>query len=470
MYNEDSPREPAFEAAYRLVASPIAILRIASDRSDPKIAFANNAFAELFGYDEAALVGGSLRMLEGAKTEQLKLARLIAATDAAAPAAETTYLYTHAGAALLVELCARVIDPSHRVLTVSDITGQHEMQENNRLARVVGEQSRRTRSLYLISAASQTSGEQQIDAALTLVNDLMEMDYAYAGRIVDDSIVLESVVGTGVARVGDVVPLSETVVVETIKHGDVVAIEDIASPENRREGVREFPGFHSYISAPLVINSTAYGAIGFSSRSIKHFEEHDYDFILLVAALVASTIERQLQKKRLDDLAFYDMLTGLPNRLRFMRELDAAIARAQRQGGSFALHFVDLDGFKRVNDLAGHTVGDEVLIEVAQRMRKTLRPYDVPARLGGDEFVVLVPAQGERTDAEAIGARLVEVLGAPYATSAGEMTIGASVGIASFPADAGDAALLLRRADQALYLAKNAGKKRVAFYTEPERG
>ncbi len=338
-----------------------------------------------------------------------------------------------------------------------------------RLALVAREQNRRMRSLYLISAATQSSGEQQIDAALELVVDLMAMDYAYVGRVVGDTIVLESVIGTGASALGDAVPLSQTVVTETLAHGDVVAIEDITL-KPRRAGVPDFPGFHSYISAPLVVGGSAYGAIGFSSRRKRRFEEHDVDFIRLVAVLVASAIERRTQSKRLDELAFYDALTGLPNRINLMQELEAAIARAKRHDGSFALHFIDLDGFKAVNDLGGHAVGDEVLVEVAQRLRAALRPYDVPSRLGGDEFVVLQSETVALADVEALGRRIVDVLGAPIATSAGEIVIGASVGVALFPADASDAATLLRRADRALYLAKARGKRRVEFYAERSGG
>jgi diguanylate cyclase (GGDEF)-like protein len=338
-----------------------------------------------------------------------------------------------------------------------------------RLALVVEEQNRRMRSLYLISAATQSSGEQQIDAALKLVVDLLEMDYAYVGRIAGDTIVLESVIGVGAGVAGDVVPLSQTIVAETLARGDVVAIEDIAS-QPTRTGVPDFPGYHSYISAPLFIGGNAHGAIGFSSRRGRHFEEHDIDFIRLVAALVASAIERRTQAKRLDELAFYDALTGLPNRINLMQNLDAATARAKRHDGSFALHFIDLDGFKAVNDLGGHAVGDEVLVEVAQRLRAALRPYDVPSRLGGDEFVVLQAETVTLADVEALGNRIVDVLGAPIATSAGEIVIGASVGVAMFPADASDAATLLRRADRALYLAKARGKRRVEFYAERGRG
>ena len=577
-------QQAVFNAAYQFAADPIAVLRVARDRGDSTIAFVNRAFADLFGYDPAALIGGNLRMLEGDKTEELKMARLRAAGVALEFGHETTYLYASTGAPRYVELRERVVDSAHRILSVRDLTRMQETQEilsdtnqrlqsllaNNsdamlaidvrgscieanpatattfgferrqllgsgylevapdgifpskerfakalfagrtlefeatlrhangtpidvevkavpmilrgvteaaflvfrdvtrakRLARVVAEQNRRTRSLYLISAADQTSGEQQIDAALKLVVDLMDMDYAYVGRVSGDSITIENASGLGANNVGDVVPLSRTLVAQTLAHGDVVAIEDIDPIVKGLEDIPEFPGYHAYISSPLVIGGATYGAIGFSSKRRMSFKDHDRDFIRLVAALVASAIERQIQQKRLDDLAFYDALTGLPNRLRLMQELEAAIARSQRHGGSFALHFIDLDGFKSVNDRGGHAVGDEVLVEVARRMSTIHRPYDVPARLGGDEFVVLQPEADLRADVQTLAQRIVDVLSEPYLTSAGEMIVGASVGVAFFPADASDAAMLLRRADKALYFAKANGKKRVEFFTE----
>ncbi len=339
----------------------------------------------------------------------------------------------------------------------------------NELARTLEDQTARMRSLYLIAAGSEESAPAQIDSALQLVLDVLHMDYAFVGRLAaGDAFAVENVVGTGVRELGERIPLDETYVGEALAHGDVLAIDDIANPRDGRDAVRAYADFHGYIAAPLAIEGENYGAVGFMSKRIVAFNEHDRDFVRLVARLIATTIERELRKERLHELAYFDMLTGLPNRAKLMEDLASAAARASRSGEGFALHFIDLDGFKAVNDFAGHAVGDQVLVECANRLRSLRRSYDVPARFGGDEFVLLQAGVASPEAARALGERIVDALSAPYETQAGALPIGASVGVTLFPADADDSAeRLLQRADSALYRAKALGKRRVEFLTDP---
>jgi diguanylate cyclase (GGDEF)-like protein len=173
-------------------------------------------------------------------------------------------------------------------------------------------------------------------------------------------------------------------------------------------------------------------------------------------------------------LALHDALTGLANR-RYLRLLmDAAIGRAQRDGGRFALLVMDLDGFKPINDRYGHPAGDEVLVTVAERMVRLVRPGDVVARLGGDEFVVMLEAQrGERDAGTAVAdeetplrmaQRLVAAISRPVTLAPADVAVSASVGIALYPDDADSADDLLRRADVALYRAKDECRGDVCFF------
>jgi diguanylate cyclase (GGDEF)-like protein len=164
-------------------------------------------------------------------------------------------------------------------------------------------------------------------------------------------------------------------------------------------------------------------------------------------------------------MAFYDQLTELPNRAKFMATLGEALVDGLAGEHVFAVHCIDLDGFKAVNDAAGHPIGDLALQEVGRRLRELVRPCDLPARLGGDEFVLL---QGEilrRSDTTALGGRIVAKLSEPYVLDGVTYALGASVGVALFPDDGRDAKTLLRNADLALYAAKNGGKGRVEFTT-----
>lgn len=153
-----------------------------------------------------------------------------------------------------------------------------------------------------------------------------------------------------------------------------------------------------------------------------------------------------------------DPLTGLPNRTSFFEVLDGLQRSAT--GDLVGVLYVDLDGFKAVNDAHGHLVGDEVLVEAAQRIARVLRPSDTVARLGGDEFAVLCQELGDDEDAGVIAERIVAAFAEPFVVEGHRVTIGTSVGIATVRASELDGEVLLDSADQALYEAKNAGRGR----------
>lgn len=170
------------------------------------------------------------------------------------------------------------------------------------------------------------------------------------------------------------------------------------------------------------------------------------------AALLA--VERQRLRRELLALALRDPLTGLANRAVLDDRLAHALASARRHGGSLALLFVDLDAFKPVNDRLGHQAGDAVLVAVAERLRRAVRPSDTVARHGGDEFAVLCEKAGSREDVLAIARRLVADLAQPFTVGGATVRISASVGVAFAQPGAEDPGELVRRADRAMYAAK----------------
>ena len=173
--------------------------------------------------------------------------------------------------------------------------------------------------------------------------------------------------------------------------------------------------------------------------------------------------DRKMAEAKIHQLARYDSLTGLPNRALFREQMDACVANLRRRG-PFAIHFIDLDEFKEVNDTLGHTLGDELLCAAADRLRGAVRSSDVVARFGGDEFVVLQYPLGHSREAATLAERLVAELAAPYRISGNEVVVGASVGIALAPRDGSDADLLLKNADMALYRAKSDGRHAWRFF------
>lgn len=164
--------------------------------------------------------------------------------------------------------------------------------------------------------------------------------------------------------------------------------------------------------------------------------------------------------RRIEHLAHYDTITGLPNRALLTDRLEQEAARARRGRIGFALLMYDLDGFKSVNDTWGHAAGDRVLAEVGARSRQSVRASDTVGRLGGDEFMAILP-ETSLAGALAVADKLLEALAQPYAVGKDEARLSASVGVSVFPEDGADGERLQQAADAALYAAKREGKNRI---------
>ena len=183
-----------------------------------------------------------------------------------------------------------------------------------------------------------------------------------------------------------------------------------------------------------------------------------------------SDISAQKEHQRqLEHIAHYDALTGLPNRTLFSDRLRQAMAQAQRRGLRIALAYVDLDGFKAINDTYGHKVGDHLLIRIAQRMKESLREGDTIARLGGDEFVALLIDLPDNRASTPLVQRLLTATSQPVATDQDELQVSGSIGVTFYPqAEEIEADQLLRQADQAMYQAKLSGKNRYHLFDAEE--
>ncbi|PPK92578.1 PAS domain S-box-containing protein/diguanylate cyclase (GGDEF)-like protein [Kineococcus xinjiangensis] len=178
--------------------------------------------------------------------------------------------------------------------------------------------------------------------------------------------------------------------------------------------------------------------------------------------LVEDVTARRDAEERLAQLALHDALTGLPNRTLLADRLEHALSETGRTGLRAGLIYLDLDGFKEVNDSAGHAAGDELLVQVAERLRQCVRPGDTVTRLGGDEFAVVCPSIGGSHDLHAVAARALEVVRLPYELGAGRFGISASVG-ATVAVAHDTAERVLQVADEAMYAAKRAGKDRIVL-------
>jgi diguanylate cyclase (GGDEF)-like protein len=196
--------------------------------------------------------------------------------------------------------------------------------------------------------------------------------------------------------------------------------------------------------------------------------------------ITRDTTERLRAKARIEYLAYYDTLTGLPNRQLLVREVGRAIRASKRSGHLMALLYLDLDRFKRINDNLGHSVGDALLQNVARRLESSVRPSDIVsqpgerptheqarvARLGGDEFVVLLTGLADEMQATTVATRIQESLAEPFDCRGHRFVVTPSIGIALYPKDGTDIEDLLVKADMAMYKAKDQGRNGHAFYGE----
>jgi diguanylate cyclase (GGDEF)-like protein len=184
----------------------------------------------------------------------------------------------------------------------------------------------------------------------------------------------------------------------------------------------------------------------------------------VLALLQASNETNRRGVAQIARLAHYDPLTDLPNRVLFQKSLTEALARRARKGDQLAVHFIDLDRFKTVNDTLGHPLGDALLREAAERLRRCVREGDTVARLGGDEFAVVQTGLSDMDGATRLAARIVTAMAAPFDLAGHQVVIGASVGVSAAPSDGEDVDELLKKADMALYRAKGDGRGAFHFF------
>ncbi len=218
---------------------------------------------------------------------------------------------------------------------------------------------------------------------------------------------------------------------------------------------------------PVVVltgdDSEALGLAAVVDGAQDYLVKGSFDAGLLRRSIVFSA-HRKRSERALLERALHDELTGLPRRALFLDRLREALKRAQRNRTEGAVLFIDLDHFKQINDAHGHAAGDAVLCAVGQRLLHALRDIDTVARLGGDEFVVLLPSVAAADDALAVSHKVLQAVSQPLLHHGHLLEVGASVGLANFRGDDETAAMLMNRADAAMYSAKSAGRGSVRSF------
>ncbi len=246
--------------------------------------------------------------------------------------------------------------------------------------------------------------------------------------------------------------------------GKVMVSEDLQQDERFQNNplVVESPFVRFYAGAPIVdSNGYALGTIAVVDIKPRSFDENDQSLLLDLSVLAMTALENRRRARLLTQLALTDYLTGVANRAQFDRALEAELAYAKRSGEPFSVLCLDLDYFKDINDCFGHPAGDEVLCEVAARLKQQLRTEDTVSRLGGDEFGMVL-REGSDASAHLLAQRIKQVMSNPVTLFDGtRIEVGISIGMATYTDDIDSPYTLLAKADSDLYRAKrSAGKIR----------
>jgi diguanylate cyclase (GGDEF)-like protein len=259
-------------------------------------------------------------------------------------------------------------------------------------------------------------------------------------------------------------PINEAGVwAEGIRQGKPVIHNDYQSIEHKKGLPEGHPALTRELVFPVYQGGQIVAALGVGNKPVD-YDQKDIDLVSQVVEMTRDFIERKRNEQKIAFMAYNDILTGLPNRELLADRLKQARSQSSRSGDLLAVCYLDLDGFKPVNDQFGHHVGDQLLIELAKRLSGDLRQGDTLARLGGDEFVILLCDLSDVYQGEEIISRLLKTIQQPFNLEQHRILVSGSIGVTLFPFDDVDADTLIRHADQAMFRAKASGKANYQLY------
>lgn len=420
-------------------------------QADSRIVFVSAAFERIFGYTPQEVVGR--RMLDMLHPDDLPATQGqvtgIMAGDLQLQF-ENRYVRKDGRIAHILWTARWLPDRQVRLAVAHDITERKRHESLQAALYAISEAAHAAQSLEsLFERIHEIIGRLMVATNFSVVlRDAATAELRYAYHVNERGVPPSAPV-CGDARCAEVVRNGSTLLITPDAcHGfSVHASSADAAPQARY-----------WLGVPLRSEGGVVGALVLQSYGEEvAYTPTDQDLLQFVSTQVATAIERKQMHERLQQMAQFDALTRLPNRMVLMDRLQIALERARRDGTLVSLLFVDLDDFKRVNDTLGHAMGDLLLQRVAGRLQGCVRASDTVARLGGDEFVVLLESGRNKEHAQTVVDKLLAAFAHPFDLEGNVLHMHPSIGTALYPEDGDDAAALLDHADRSMYLSKQAG-------------
>ncbi|GHG27430.1 hypothetical protein GCM10017784_20010 [Deinococcus indicus] len=434
----------------------------------PRVVYVNEAFTRMTGYAPEDIIGRTPRILQGPASDRAVLDRIRANLLSWTPVDEIIQNYSKDGTPIWVHLSIVPV-PDARGWFTHWVSVQRDVTED-----VQRERRDRTRRELLEMAAAGRPVEDLLDGLCRLIRldlgNLIVTAWLRDGHLLtlrasvnSDVDAIRSSEQQGIAQVD--LRSDEGVSATVIRTRQPVIVDDIRSGHvTLHRGAREAllaSELHAMWTLP-VLSSRAdeppLGVFTVFSHEPRMPAPPELAALQDLTGLASLLIERALAQTRMQRLAMYDSLTGLPNRALYLEYLTQALNRSSHTGERLAVGLLDLNRFKVINDTLGHSAGDELLAQVAQRLRSSFRPSDVIARMGGDEFTLILPFSSEKgVFRSGIEQLLNTCFQTPFQVKEQELFVTASLGVAFAPEHGTDAETLLSAADLAMYRAKRTG-------------
>ncbi len=437
---------------------------------------------DILGYEPQAMLGVNVCADNTRSEHERKLTMLLMEQAKRHPGENlhsTTWIRRADGTPRLFELTVTNLlgDPNVNgiVFNSRDVTDRHvaelsREQSEERYRELYVEAQRQASELRLLDRVrAAIAREMELPELFRTVVDAISQVLGYTlvsiYLIENDELVLQHY-SDDYPQVLDHIPMTRGVMARVARTGVPALLSRI---DHDPDFIGAFDGISSEVCVPLRDDGRVAGVLNLEATGEYQFRERDLELMLALAQHIDSAIGRtrlyqrlRASEERYRHLALHDPLTGLPNRTMFAEQVESELTRAGHP--RLAIGFLDLDGFKLVNDSLGHDAGDHLLQHVAKRLVAAVRGNDVVARLGGDEFAIMFPGLGDGTEVGPIASRVMEVLARPFTVDGVEVAVSASIGVAIDSGTMTSHGDLLRRADIALYEAKGDGRNRYRVY------